>query len=181
MRLILAIKEKGSRTKTMGHTIHKKLTYSPWEGTTLLKFIYGQIFNGKLAMKYAHAPTDEWLLYHMPDSCTHIVGECSDHEALRISRHNEACQVVHAAIRKTAKGGGALHSAPDLVMVMADSGTQSMTTGVSLESLSSIDENTDPYPNPEIPPHEWLAPLPTTEKTRRMRHTYVSQDPRYNH
>jgi hypothetical protein len=39
--------------------LHKKLTYSPWEGTTLLKLIYGQLNNGKLAMRYEHAPTDE--------------------------------------------------------------------------------------------------------------------------
>ena len=72
---------------------------------------------------------------------------------MRISRHNPACQLIHAAIRKTAKGGGALHSAPDLILVMADTDTQSMTTGESLESLSSTEENTDPYPNPETPPH----------------------------
>ena len=99
----------------------------------------------------------------MPDSCTHIAGECPVHEALRISRHNAACQLVHAAIRKTAKGGGSLHSAPDLVLVMADTGTQPMTTGESLESLSSTAEDNDPYPNPETSPHEWLAPLPTSE------------------
>jgi hypothetical protein len=132
-------------------------------------------------MRYGHAPTDECSLCHMPHSCTHIAGECPDHEALRISRHIAACQLVHAAIRKTAKGGGSLHSAPDLVLVMADTGTQSMTTCESLMSLSSTEEHTDPYPNPETPPHEWLAPLPTSEDIRRRRLTDVSQDPRYIH
>ena len=56
-----------------------------------------------------------------------------DHEALRISRHNVACELIHAAIRKTVKGGGALHSAPDLVMDMADTCTQPMTPGESIE------------------------------------------------
>jgi hypothetical protein len=69
----------------------------------------------------------------MPDSCTHTAGECTDHEALRISRYNAACQLVHAAIRKTAKEDGALRSAPDLVLVMADTGTLYVTTGESLE------------------------------------------------
>ncbi len=73
-------------------------------------------------MRYEHAPTDEWPLYHMPESCTHIAGECPDHEAVRISRHNAASRLVHAAIRKTAKGGGALHSAPNLVMAVSDTG-----------------------------------------------------------
>jgi hypothetical protein len=64
----------------------------------------------------------------MPDSRTHIAGECPDHEALRISRRNAAYQLIHAAICKIVKGVGVLHSAVDLVLVMADTGTQPMTT-----------------------------------------------------
>jgi len=142
-RLIVANKEKGARTKTVGQTLHKKLTHSPWEGTSLLKFVYGQLYHGKLAMGYFHALTDECPLCHMPDSCTHIAGECPDHEAMRISGLNAACQPNHAAIRKTAKGGGALNSAFDLVLVMADTGTQPMTTGDSIESLSPTSEDTN--------------------------------------
>ena len=80
-------------------------------------------------MRYGHAPSDECPLYHMPEFCTHFAGECPDHEALRTNRHNAACQLVHAAARKTAKGGEALHSAPSLDLVMADTGTQPMPTG----------------------------------------------------
>ena len=58
-RLVIAIKEKGARTKTMGHALHKKFTQSPWEGTSLLKFIYGHLYNGKLAKRYGHAPIYE--------------------------------------------------------------------------------------------------------------------------
>ena len=90
-RLIVANKEKGARTRTVGQALHKKLTHSPREGTSLFKFIYGQIYNGKVALRYGHALIDEYPLYHMPDSCPHIAGECPDHEALRISRHNAAC------------------------------------------------------------------------------------------
>jgi len=90
-RLIVANKEKGARTKAVGQALHKKLTHSPWVGTTLLKFIYGQLYDGKLALRYGHAPTDECMLCHIPDSCTHIAGECPDHEALRNSHHNTAC------------------------------------------------------------------------------------------
>ena len=125
----------------MGHALHKNLTYSPWEGTSLLKFIYGQLYIGTLAMRYGHAPTNEYPpLYHMPDSCTHIAGECPDNEALRISRHNAAYQLIHAAIRKTTMGGGAPHSAPDLVLVTADTGTQPMTPGEDIRSLSPTPE-----------------------------------------
>ena len=122
-RLLVANKLKGARLQTVGRAIHRKLTTNATEGTTLIKFLYGQLYNGKLAKRYGHAPTDERPLCHMPDSCTHIAGECPYHEALRIGRHNAACQLIHAAIRKTAKGGGALYSAPYLVLVAADTGT----------------------------------------------------------
>ena len=48
MRLIVTSKENGARTKTVGRAIHKKLTYHSWEGTSLLKFLYGQLYNGNL-------------------------------------------------------------------------------------------------------------------------------------
>jgi hypothetical protein len=110
----------------------------------------------------------------MPDSCTHIAGECPDYEALRISHHNAACQLIHAAIRKIAKGGGALHSAPGLVPVMADTGTHPMTTGGSIDSLSPTSEDTNLPPTTETPPHDWFAPLSTSADVRRRRHTDVS-------
>ncbi len=40
-RLVIANKGKGARTKAVGHAFHKKLTHGPWEGTSLLTFIYG--------------------------------------------------------------------------------------------------------------------------------------------
>ena len=57
-RLVVASKEKGARTKTVGQTLQKKPTHSPWDGTSLLKFIYGQLYNGKLATRYGHALTN---------------------------------------------------------------------------------------------------------------------------
>ena len=87
----------------------------------------------------------------MPDSCTHIARECPDHEAMRISRHIAAYQLVYAAIRKTAKGDGDLHSALDLILVIADIGVQSMTTRDTIESLSPTSEDTDLSPTKDIP------------------------------
>ena len=164
----------------MGQALHKKLTHSPWEGTSLLKFMYGQLYNNKLAKRHGHSPTDECPLCHMLDSCTHIARVCPGHEAVRISRHNAACQLIHAAIRKTAKEGGVLHSAMDLVLVMADTGTQPMTTRESMESLTSSTEDIKSTLKPETPQHDWLAPLPTTENIKHRRHTVASQDPKYN-
>jgi hypothetical protein len=51
-RLVVANKEKGTRTKIIGQALHKKLTHSPWEGTSLLKLIYGQLYNDKFALRY---------------------------------------------------------------------------------------------------------------------------------
>jgi len=74
-RLIIANKEKGARSKTVCQALHKEHTQIPWEGTSLLKFIYGQLYIGKLTMRYGQALTDECPLCHMPDSCGHIAGE----------------------------------------------------------------------------------------------------------
>ena len=166
-RLIVSSKEKGARTKKVGQALHMKLTYSPREGTTLLKFLYGQLYNCKIALRYGHAPTNACPLCKKPDSCTHIAGECPGHESLRISRHNAACQLVHAAIRKSAKGGAALHSAPSLILVMADTGVQSMTIGDSIQTLAPTPEDTDQSPITKPIPHDWFAPVPTTEEIRR--------------
>jgi hypothetical protein len=110
-RLIQKNIEDGTNTHYVGKPLHYRLTANAWEGSTQLKFIYGQLYNGELAKRYGHAPTDECPLCHTPDSCTHIARECPYHKALTISRHNAACQLVHVAIRISAKGGGPPHGA----------------------------------------------------------------------
>ena len=56
-----------------------------------------------------------------------------------------------------------------------------MTTGDSIESFYPTSENINLTPTTETPPHDWFAPLSTSEDFRSRRHTDVSQDPRYNH
>ena len=124
-----------------------------------------------------HALTNECPLCHMPDSCTHIAGECRDHEALRISRHNATCQLIHAANRMTAKGRRAIHSTQDLVLVMADTGTQPVTTGDFIDYLSPTSEDTNLSSTTETPRTTGSHPCPR----RWMSAVDVSQDPRYNH
>ncbi len=123
-RLILQAKATGARNAQIGISIHARLRTNPKESTTLLKFIYRQLYNGKIAKRYGHTPSDECPLCRRPDSCTHIAGECKYHKHLAITRHNAACQLVHAAIRNSAKGGGALYSAEDLCLVAADAGNR---------------------------------------------------------
>ena len=91
MRLILHAKTQGANTATTGTTLHIRLRENAKEGSYILKCIHGQIYNGKLAKRYGHAPTDECPLCHLPDNCTHIAGECKFHKNLSISRHNAAC------------------------------------------------------------------------------------------
>ena len=58
-RLILKNREVGTNTHYVEKSIHCRLAASAWEGSTLLKLIYGQLYNDKLAKRYRHASTDE--------------------------------------------------------------------------------------------------------------------------
>ena len=179
----------------MGKATHLRLAANAWKGSTLLNCIYGQLYNGKLANRYGHAPTDECPLCHKPYSCTYISGYCHYHKPLTCSCHYAACQLVHATIRISAKSGGGLHRAPDLVHVTADAGSHPHTSQVSLENLcpkqctqETVANGTLHYSLPAeervadrapFANMEWLDALPTTEATRIRRNTDVSQDPRY--
>jgi len=116
---------------------------------------------------------------YLPYSYTHIEGECKAHKNLTIGRHNAACQLVHAAICNFAKGGGALYSAKDLVVLDADVGTQPQTTEEDLEGVPTLIQNIDdPTNGIQSETDDLLTPF-TPEKARRhRRHTDVSQDPR---
>ena len=64
--LIVANKEMGAHLHTVGRSIHKRINSVPREGITFLKIMYGQLYNGKLAKRYRHSPTDECPMYHKP-------------------------------------------------------------------------------------------------------------------
>ena len=123
-RLVLQARTQGATTATTGTALHARLRENSKEGRNLLKIIHRQLYNGKLAKRYGHAPTDECLLCHRPDSCTHIAGECKSHENFSISRPNAACQLTHATIRSSAKEGGTPYIADDLRLVMTYAGNQ---------------------------------------------------------
>jgi hypothetical protein len=160
-------------------SIHSIFLPNPWEDTILLKFVYGQLHNGNLAKLYGHASTEECPLCHKPDSCTHIVGECPSHKALTINRHNAACKLIHEAIREAAKGGAALHSLSDLVLVTANTGSQPHTTLASIETLLSTTPAEDPGDMGDTnTPRDWMEPFPSTEETRRIRDTDVPLNPK---
>jgi hypothetical protein len=89
-RLILTAKARGARTASVGTALHSRIRNSPSKGITILKFLYGQLYNGKLASRYGLAPTDACPLCGLPDSCTHIAGQCID-----IYR----CHFLHAGTR----------------------------------------------------------------------------------
>ncbi len=111
--------------------------------TSLLKYVYGQLYNGKLAHRYGHAPTDECPLCHRPDSCTHIAGEC---EAAKKPYHQPPQRGVSVGTHSNTrlrKRRGALYNANEQVLVVADAGTHPQTTEEDLEGLSfsSQDDN----------------------------------------
>ena len=78
-RLILKAKDLGGRTKTVGTAFHSYIGMSPRDGITILKFLYGQLYTGKLAYRYKLTPTDACPLCGLSDSCTHISGEYKSH------------------------------------------------------------------------------------------------------
>jgi len=145
----------------------------------------GNSKTAKLPRDIGTLPTAECPLCHKPNNCTHKAGECKDHEAVRINRHNAACQKVRAAIRKTSKGGGALHTAPDLVLISSCTGIPSQIAEESFDLQSpylgspSSNEDNDPHPREHTSHSRWLDPMPNPSRVHRMRHTDVSRDPRY--
>ena len=110
---------------------------SPKDGITLLKFIYGQLYNDMLAYRYKLEPTDTFPLCGLPDSCTHIARECKTHNNQSISRHNAACQLTHATIRTAFKGGGTIYTPLDLRLISMDAGTKLHTTNEDIDDLNT--------------------------------------------
>ena len=137
MRLTLQSRTQGANTATTGASLHTRLRDNTNEGTSLLKFINGQLYNVKLAKRYGHAPMDKCPLCHRPDSFTHIAGECKAFKNLSISRHNAACLLIHAVIRNSAKGGVASCSGDDLRLVAADADNQNKTTEKEIAFLAN--------------------------------------------
>ena len=125
-------------THTVSRTICMTIRNAPRVGINILKFLHGQFCNSKLAYHYGHASNDAYPLCpeHLPDSFTHIAGECSRHSATFISRHNVACLFVHDAIRSSTKRGGVIHILRLLVPV---DGSQTQYVSESKSSLLSYD------------------------------------------
>jgi hypothetical protein len=181
-RLILTAKARGAHTAYVGTALHSRIRSSPREGITILKFLYGQLYNGKLAYRYGLAPTDACPLCGLPDSCTHIAGECSQQTNNIISRHNAACQLTHAAIRTAFKGGGTIYSPHDLQLVSTDAGSKHQTQEEDLEAFTfstSQDHEYHTQQQQQQTPFttDWLSHTPpTAPPPRRNRRLDVSID-----
>jgi hypothetical protein len=127
------------------------------------------------------APTDACPLCGLPDSCTHIVGQCSSHTNHIISRHNAACQLTHVAIRTAFKGGGTIYSPHDLLLVSSDAGTKHQTLEEDIEDFTLPPSQNHEYHSqqPQQTPLtiDWLAHMkPDTPHPRRNRRDDVSID-----
>jgi hypothetical protein len=146
-RLILQASKDGARLNTTSAQITTRRRDSPKQASLLLKFLWGQLYNGKLAFRYGHQPTPACRLCGAPDSCTHIAGACPANTSHIIKKHNAAVQLVHAAIRQASKGGAALHRSP-LTLISCDAGNISQTTSAQLAALLTDDA---PEPPPLLP------------------------------
>jgi hypothetical protein len=136
-RLIVKAKAQRARKNTVGTAIPFHIRKSPKDGITLLKCIYGQLYNGKLAYRYKLAPTDACPLCELPDSCTHIAGEYKTHNNQLFRIHNATCKLTHAVIRTAFKGVGTIYSPHDLILVSMDAGTNLQTTDEDIDDLNT--------------------------------------------
>ena len=142
-RLMLqAAGEHGAQFHRVAASIARLLrSPSPKAGSQLLQFLYGQLYNGKLAKRYGHQDTENCPLCGHPDSCTHLAGACG-HVRMRgyyIARHNTAVRALRDLIRDSAKGGAALWSNP--VLAACDAGLQAL-------DIREEDSGDDPSPSP---------------------------------
>jgi hypothetical protein len=175
-RLINNAKAQGTRTDILGSALHYIIRKSQRDGMTILKFIYGQLYNGKLAFRYKHAPTNACPLCGLPDSSTHILWQCKIHDVQCINRHNAACQLTHAAIRTAFKCGGTLYSPHDLRQVTMDAGTKHQTTNKGITAITApILDDQDHVTQTPPPNTDWLSDSPRTASTpQRDRRVDVS-------
>ena len=145
-RLILQASKHGARLATTASQITKRRASSPAQATQLMKFLWGQLYSGKIAHRYGLQPTPACRLCGAPDSCTHIAGACPASTGHIIKKHNAAVQLVHAMIRQASKGGAALHRSP-LTLLTCDAGVVSQTTAWQLTALLSDNPATPPQPH----------------------------------
>ena len=145
-RLILQASKDGARLATTASQITKRRRDSPKQATLLLKFLWGQLYNGKLAHRYGHQNTSACRLCGAPDSCTHIVGACPANTPHIIKKHNAAVQLIHAMIRQASKGGAALHRSP-LTLISCDAGNITQVTPPQLTAILNEEEPTTTPPS----------------------------------
>ncbi len=143
-------KPKGTAPKRCT-ALHSYIRKSLKDGITILEFLYGQLFNGKLAYKYKLTPTDACPLCGLPDSCTHIAGEYKAHTHKFISRHNVACQLTYAAITTAFKGGGTIYSPHYLIIMSMDARTKYQTTDEDLNDITIPSPHSQNYLLSAIP------------------------------
>ena len=93
----------------------------------LYKYLWGQLYCGKLAFRYKLAESDACPLCHYPDSCTHIGSGCPVLSGHYISRHDAAVRLVADYIAHCPKGACALHQSLRLLSQDAGLNPRPMT------------------------------------------------------
>jgi hypothetical protein len=99
----------------------------------LFKFLWGHLYNGKLALRYGHAATDACVLCKGPDSCTHIGSGCPSLKGLYINRHNAAVRLIATFLENGTKGASALHQS--FRLLARDAGTLEQPMSEDFDTL----------------------------------------------
>ena len=97
----------------------------------LYRFVWGQLYTGKLAKRYGRAATDACPLCGWPDSCGHVGGGCRALSPLYINRHNAAVRLVAEYVQNGAHGAS---------LVSCDAGAQALGPSPSFDALLEAQE-----------------------------------------
>ena len=104
----------------------------------IFKFMWGQLYNGKLALRYGHAKNDNCPLCGYPDSCTHIGSGCKKQSGLYINRHNAAVRCISNFLSTGPTGADSLLA--DMRLISCDAGTQPLPDPTDLPALLDLQE-----------------------------------------
>jgi ribonuclease HI len=91
------------------------------QARTLIKYLWGQQYNGKLAFRYGHADNDLCPLCGFPDSCTHMGSGCPEMKGSYIKRHNDIVRLLAGLFTTSPIGASAIHTNPVLLYMDAGS------------------------------------------------------------
>ena len=131
--------QEGARLHLPSSHIHSRLrSGNVHHAMRLFKYIWGELYNGKLALRYKHALTDACPLCGHPDSCTHMGSGCPTLSGHYINRHNAAVRLIADFLTHGPKGASAIHES--LRLLYMDAGRHERPMDEDFEDLAAGSE-----------------------------------------